>query len=424
MSDPKIKILIVYEKSGMGHEVMANILAEQILQDANLETSRYTITELLQDPLSEFLTKTWVSAWNFCISHNLIWLADGLINYLMRLILLPIGEVSAVAAMHQALDYIAPDILICTADTAGKCLGSWAKEKQVPFFLFVTDLSIFIDLASPDAIHICYFPETANAIQSFPFQLTYWSQKLTRHTQISEQIKFIAKYLYDFVLCYPKNRIYRSINQDYQPQNQAQFHVIGPLREAKHFTSRDKTAIRERWQLSPTDSCILIASGSFGGKFCTKYLKYLDRLALKSLVIIVACGRDETLTIKIKNMARQKQNYRLLALDFVDNLHEWMSAVDVILARPSAGVLLESLLAHTPLLLPRLATANDRGAINFIEKYQLGECFQNQHDFQLKLNLLLEQKEFYQQRINELLKHYPSTFEQQRERLQKILLKR
>jgi UDP-N-acetylglucosamine:LPS N-acetylglucosamine transferase len=422
MSDAKTKILIVYERSGMGHEVMANILVEQILQDANIETLRYTITELLQNPLSEFLTKTWVSAWNFFIRHNLIGLADGLINYLMRLILLPIGEVSSVAAMHQTLDKIAPDILICTADTAGKCLGSWAKEKEIPFFLVITDLSVFIDLVSTNAIHICYFPETVNAIQSFSFKLTYWSDELTRSSKILEQIRFIGKYFYDFVLCYPQNRIYRNINQDYQLQNQARCQVIGPLREAKHFTTREQKKLRDRLELSPVDSCILIISGSFGGNFCTKYLKYLQDFSLTSLVIIVACGRDENLRVKIERMTEKNQTYQVRTLGYVDNLHEWMSAVDVILARPSAGVLLEALLAHTPLLLPRQAAANDRGAISFVEKYQLGECFRNQQDLQIKLKHLLEQKELYQQRIEELLKNYPSTFAEQREILRRIFL--
>ncbi|WP_026733245.1 glycosyltransferase [Fischerella sp. PCC 9605] len=422
MSDAKIKILIVYERSGMGHEVMANILAEQILQGDRVETLRYTITELLQDPLSEFLTKTWVSAWNFFMRYNWIKLADGLINYLMRLILLPIGEVSSVAAMHQTLDKIAPDILICTADSAGKCLGSWAKEKQIPFFLVITDLSVFIDLVSTDAIHICYFPETVNAIQSFSFKLTYWSDELTRSSKISEQIRFIGKYFYDFVLCYSQNRIYRNINQDYQPQNQARCQVIGPLREAKHFTTREQKKLRDRFELPPADSCILIISGSFGGNFCTKHLKCLQDFSLNSLVIIVACGRDENLRVKIEQMAEQNQNYQVRTLGFVDNLHEWMSAVDVILARPSAGVLLEALLAQTPLLLPRQAAANDRGAINFLEKYQLGECFQNQQDLKLKLKRLLEEKELYQNRIATLLKTYPATFAEQRANLSKIIL--
>ncbi len=419
MSDAKIKILIVYERSGMGHEVMANLLSEQILQAAHIETIKYTITELLQDPLSEFLTKAWVSAWNFCMRYNWIKLADGLINYLMRLILLPIGEVSSVAAMHQTLDNIAPDILICTADTAAKSLGSWAKSKQIPFFLVITDLSVFIDLVFPDAIHICYFPETVNAVQSFPFKLAYWSEELTRSTPISQQLGFIAKYLYDFVICYPQNRIYRNIDQDYQPQNHARCHVVGPLREAKHFTTREQNTLREKFQLSPTDSVILIISGSFGGNFCTKYLKYLQNLSLDSLVIIVACGRDEDLRVKIEEIG--KSNSQVRWLGYVDNLHEWMSAVDVILARPSAGVLLESLLARTPLLLPRQAAANDRGAINFIEKYRLGECFKNQQDLGLKLKLLLLAKENYQSRIEELLKKYPSSFEEQRKILCRIL---
>ncbi|MBC1235883.1 hypothetical protein [Nostoc sp. 2RC] len=424
MSDVrKIRILIVYERSGMGHEVMANILANEILQNSQFEILRYTITELLQDPLSELLTKTWVRAWNFLINRNWINVADVLINYLMRFILLPIGEVSSVAAMHQTLDEIAPDIVICTADTAAKSLGSWAKEKQIPFLIVITDLAVFIDLVCPNAIHICYFHETVNAVQSFPFTLTYWADELNRHSKFSQQIRFIGKYLYDFVIWYPQNRIYRNIDRDYQSKNQARCEVIGPLREAKHFAIKEQNKLRDRLQLSPTDSCILIISGSFGGNFCTKYLKYLQSLFLDSLFIIVACGRDEKLRIQVEQIAKQNLNGKVRSLGFVDNLHEWMSAVDIILARPSAGVLLESMLARTPLLLTKKAAANDRGTISFVEKYQLGECFTNRQDLQLKIKRLLDEKEQYQNRIEALLKKYPSTFEEQSANFYNILLR-
>lgn len=419
----KIKVLIVYERAGMGHEIMANILEEQLRQDSQFEIVKQAISDLLHDPLGEWLTNAWVSAWNFFMRHNWIELADALINYLMRLILLPIGEVSSVVAMHEALDQAAPDILICTADTAGKCLGTWAKEKQVPFFLVITDLSIFLDLVSPDAIHLCYFPETANAIQSFPLTLTYWSQRLTRTSTTFEKIQFIGKYFYDFVISYSKNRIYRNIDRNYPLQNHVRCEVIGPLREAKHFTKRDQLSLRHQLQLPPEVPSILIISGSLGGNFCTKYLKLLQTLFQVPLTVIVACGRDERLRTQIQRMSTHTSNCQVRSLGFVDNLQDWMTAVDVILARPSAGVLLEALLSRTPLLFPDRAAANDRGAISFVKKHQLGECFTNANDLKLKLNQLLNQKNFYQAQIHTLLKNYPSTFEEYHNVLQKILLK-
>lgn len=418
----KIKVLIVFERAGMGHEIMANILEEQLRQDSRFEPVKHAISDMLDDPLGEWLTNVWVSAWNFFIRRNWIELADILINYLMRLILLPIGEVSVVAAMHQALDQAAPDILICTADTAGKCLGTWAQEKQVPFFLVITDLSVFLDLISPNAIHLCYFPETVNAIQSFPLTLTYWSQPLVRSSTIFEKIQFIGKYWYDFVVGYSNHRIYRDINRDYPGQNQVRCQVIGPLREAKHFTARDQQILRHQFQLPTEVPAILIMSGSLGGNFCIKYLRLLQTRLQLPLTIIVACGRDERLRSQIQQMAIHSLNCQVRSLGFVENLQEWMTAVDVILARPSTGVLLEALLSHTPLLLPNRAAANDRGAISFVKKYQLGECFTDANDLKLKLHHLLNDREGYCDRIRVLLKNYPSTVEEHREILQKLLL--
>ncbi|MBL1177007.1 MAG: hypothetical protein FWK01_18270 [Pantanalinema sp. GBBB05] len=416
------KVLIIYERSGMGHEVMATILAEQILPNAEVEIVKSTITELLQDPFSEWLTKTWVAAWNFFMRHNWSNVADALINYGMRLLLLPIGEVSAVKAVHQALDQLAPDILICTADTAGKCLGSWAKAQQIPFFLIITDLSIFIDLVSPDAIHLCYFPETVTAIHSFPLTLTYWSSELNRSSSLFSKLQFIGRYLHDFVIHYAQNRIYRNIDRNYPSQNQVACQVIGPLREAKHFTPRNQKTLRRQFDLPPTATCILVISGSLGGHFCIKSLKALQQLTFGDGVVIVACGQDQPLRTKVDRLAAQTPNCQVRSLGFVDNLHEWMSAVDVVLARPSAGVLLEALLARTPLLLPNHAAANDRGAVSFVENHQLGECFRNWQDLQLKLDRLLNEKAHYQRRIDALLKNYPSTFEAQRIHLRQILL--
>ena len=300
-------------------------------------------------------------------------------------------------------------------------MGTWAKERHIPFFLVITELSVFLDLVHPYATHLCYFPETINALQSFPLNLTYWSQDLTRVSSLKEKLCFVGNYLYEFVVCYSQNRIYRNIDRCYPAQNQVHCEVIGLLREAQHFESRDPIALRAKLNLSRERKCILIISGSLGGNFCSRYLRMLQNFKIGSLTLIIACGRDRKLYKTVNHLARLNKNSDIRGLAFVDNLHEWMSACDVILARPSAGILLEALLAKTPLLCPRQATANDRGAIALIEKYQLGEFFSNRRELKLNLTHLLIKILSYRAKINTFLTAYPKTFEAQSRVILKVI---
>ncbi|MEM7761283.1 MAG: glycosyltransferase [Cyanobacteria bacterium P01_A01_bin.40] len=416
------KVLIVYEETGGGHEMMANILVTILAKEPKVTIIIKTVSELVNDPVGDRLAKLWVSGWNTLIRHNLIKLADALINYLMRFTLLPIGEVSIAEPVHEALDLIEPDILICTADVLGKCLGTWAKERQIPYFIVITELSVFLDLVHPYATHICYFPETVNAIRSFPLTLTYWSQDLTRSSSPRDKLRFISNYLYEFVVCYRQNRIYCDIDRHYPAQNSVRCEVIGLLREAQHFQSVERSQLRQQLNIAPDRPCVLIISGSLGGNFCTRYLQTLQNLNLGSLTLIVACGRDKKLFETVNKIVDRTKNIEIRGLDFVDNLHQWISAADLILARPSAGVLLEALLARTPLLFPRQATANDRGAIALVEKYQLGECFECRQELLLKLTRLLDKTSYYQNKIDTFLSVYPNTFEAQSRRILQVIL--
>lgn len=416
------KVLIVSEHTGAGHQMMADILARILARESDVTIIRKTVSELVRDPVGERLTQLWIVGWNTLIQYNLIWLADALINYLMRLVLLPIGEVTATEKIHHSLDRIEPDMVICTADVVVKSLGTWTKQREKPFLMMVTEIAVFLDLIHPHATHICYFPETVNAIQSFPLNLTYWSQDITSDSSFKDKFKFLINYFYDFLVCYRQNRIYRNIDRNYTTQNKVRCEVIGLLREAEHFATTDSKILRTQLNIKSDRPCVLIISGSLGGNFCTRYLKTLGNLDLNSLTLIVACGRDKKTFETINKIANNTKNIHIRGLDYVNNLHQWMSAADVILARPSAGILLEALLAKTPLLFHRQATANDRGAIALVEKYQLGECFSSDRELKLKLTGLLDRSLDYREKIELFISNYPNTFDVQSDVISKIIL--
>ena len=104
------KVLIVYEQTGSGHKMMADILVKILAKEPKVTIIKQTVSELVNDPIGDRLTKLWIGGWNTLVRHNLIRVADALVNYLMRFTLLPIGEVMATKTTHEALDRIEPDI--------------------------------------------------------------------------------------------------------------------------------------------------------------------------------------------------------------------------------------------------------------------------------------------------------------------------
>lgn len=425
MSEPlEIKVLIVYERTGMGHEVMANIIAAHLSHHPHIKIIQKAGSDLIKDPLVDLI----VNAWNFLIRHDLIFLADVLVNYLLRLILLLLATITTTSQLHNKLDEISPDIIICTADGFAKSLGDWATEQKIPIFIIVMDLAVFYDVVHPKATHLCYFPETLNALQSFSLEQTYWSKCLTRASNLGDKTEFVFGYLRDFIFSFPQNNIdniYRNINNKYETKNNIRCEVIGPICEEKHYISHNWKKLREQLKIPIDRPCILMVSGSIGGAGIKKYITVLQEFFQKNLTIIAVCGRDEKLQAKVSKMANQNSHIQVHSLGFVDNLHQWMSAVDVILARPSAGVFRESLLARTPLLLPRRATANDLGTVIFVEKYQIGESFTDNHELTQKLNYILEVgKDRYRTKIDTLLSPYPSTFDECGEMIRDLILKK
>lgn len=239
------KVLIVYEKMGMGHRRMADIL-EDILKEENASIIKCAGSEMIGDTSINIIVKLW----NFLIRKNLTKTADMLLNFILRIFILPFIEVSSTSAYHEKLQEINPDIIICTADGFNKAIGSYAKEKGIPFYIFITEISIFIDLVNPYATHLCYFNEVGEAIRNYDFSKTYYSYELNKETTFLEKIEYILKYYKDFVIYGYKNSIFRNPQYNLKQNNDAKFKVIGPLAEKKHFKEKDINKIKENMDLT------------------------------------------------------------------------------------------------------------------------------------------------------------------------------
>ncbi|MCM8711144.1 hypothetical protein M2651_08895 [Clostridium sp. SYSU_GA19001] len=412
------KILIVYEKMGMGHLRMASIL-EDMLKEEDVEIVKYAGSEMIGDSSINIIVKMW----NFCIKKNLIKTVDVLLNFILRIFILPFIEVSSTGLYHEKLEEINPDIIVCTADGFNKAIGSYAQEKGIPFYIFITEISIFIDLVNPYATHICYFNETGEAIRNYDFSKTYYSYKLNRNTTFLEKVKYILKYYKDFVFFGYKNFIYKNPDRKLEQNNEAKYIVVGPLAERKHFTEKDIEAIKEKYKINNGMDTVILASGSIGGSLLLDMVKIIYKNYDKPLNLIVICGRDENIYNKLNNFDGISFHINLITFKYIEKFDEILAAADCIIGRPSAGIFIESLLNKTPEITFRKATSNDRGTLTMIEKYNIGKVADNKSEVVEALEDILGNKRLYQNNIEKLLAKYNnSTYEDKKELLKEIML--
>lgn len=405
---------------GMGHYRMSSIL-EDMLKGADVEVIKRAGSEMINDSSINGVVKLW----NYCIKKNLIRTVDLLLNFIVRIFILPFIEVSSTEPYHKKLEEINPDIIICTADGFNRAIGTYAKEKGIPFYIFITEVSIFIDLVNPYATHLCYFNETGDAIRSYDFSNAYYSYKLDTHSTFSDKVKYILKYYKDFVLNGYKNSIFRNPDRELPHLNNAKFEVVGPLAEKKHFKSRtqeDITLIKEKFGLNNGKDTVILASGSIGGKFLTEMLEVILKNSGKSMNLVVICGKDVETYNKIEKMKCSSENINLMPFKYIDNFDELLDAADCIIGRPSAGIFIESLLHKAPEITFRTVTSNDMGTLTMIEKYDLGKVIESKKEVTAALEDILSNKEYYKANIEQLINSYCKTYEDKTELLKEIIL--
>jgi UDP-N-acetylglucosamine:LPS N-acetylglucosamine transferase len=415
----KKKILIIYEKMGMGHFRMANILKDMLDGD-DVEITVTAGSDIQQTDD----VYTIVKLWNYFIKKNLIRSCDILINFALRMLVLPFLEAKQDAVFMEKLSKIEPDIIISTADGFNKAIGSYTSERNIPFYIFITEISTFNDLVNANATHICYFNETPEAIRSYDFEDAYFSWRLDSETTFLKKTKYVLRAYNDFVLHAHSNSIFRNPNRPLERMNNAKCEVIGPLAEKKHFTRKDSMEMKNKLGIPTDRDTVLIASGSIGGGFLMEMVRAICRRYTKPVNLLVICGRDKDVYDKVTNyMSKNKNNMiNIMPFEYINNFEEYLSAADCIIARPSAGIFIESMLHGVPMLTFDKVTSNDKGSLTMIEKYSIGEVCSDKGELVPAMEKLLAYKDEYKDNIDKLLSGYYSTYEDKKEALRSIIL--
>lgn len=417
------KVLIVYEKMGMGHLRMANIVAHTLSSETGLKIIKEAGSDLFKINDVRLIGLFW----NYCIRKNWIRVADVVINFMLRLTFMPFAEVSQVTSIHQKLAEIRPDLIISTADVWNNVLGSYAAEHRIPFYIVITDIAIFIDLVNPYATHICYFPETANAVHSFDFQMTYFATTLLRSTSFNQKLKYVLKFYYDYLLHIGSSRkgahsIYRNINRELPAENLAPVKITGPMAAERHFNKLDPAGLKQKLGIATELPTVLISSGSIGGRFLLEIIKNLCIDFKETVNILVMCGNDTQVYQTIQKYHSCHPTLKITPYHYQENFEEYLACADCLIARPSAGIFVESLIHRIPLVSYGASPANDQGTLEIIQKYQTGECCGKGNPLIPAVRKVLAHKEDYQKRIDQLLATDDLTYEAQAMKLKEIIL--
>ncbi len=411
------KVLIVYETMGTGHLRMANII-EDILQDDRLEIVK-AVGNILCQSSGAGLT---VFLWNYLLQKKCVYFLDILVNFLFRLLLLPVSEVESTGRMMDNVEALAPSLIICTSDCYNKILGQYALEHRIPFYTVITDIAIFIDLVSINSTPVVYFPETAEAVRSYDFRLNYFSYVLNRDTGLPQKFAYVGRFLWDYVLMGFRNSIYRDPGRLLVQRNNARCQVIGPLAESKHFQPKNVAALKKKYGLPAEGGILMIVSGGYGGRFVTDVVKSLCRSYERPDNLLAMCGRSQALLQEMAVLKERTRAIKILPYSFTDQFDEFLAMTDCLIFRPSAGVFIESLLGKTPCVVLEPALSNDRGTLAIIKKYGTGEVCRRPEELPATVYKVLDNNRQYRQNIEGLLSRYPRSYEEQGERLRKLFL--
>jgi processive 1,2-diacylglycerol beta-glucosyltransferase len=123
--------------------------------------------------------------------------------------------------------------------------------------------------------------------------------------------------------------------------------TLGIPISAKFLPPVDRNEIRRRLRLEEGRFTVLITSGSFGSGPIREAVLRLQAYSDKIQVIVV-CGINRRLEEDLRAL---QISYPLAVLGFVDNMHELMSASDVVVSRSSGLTTCESLVKRLPLII-------------------------------------------------------------------------
>ncbi|MGH9356134.1 MAG: MGDG synthase family glycosyltransferase [Terriglobia bacterium] len=131
----------------------------------------------------------------------------------------------------------------------------------------------------------------------------------------------------------------------------------------------DRQSIRERLAVRSDLALVLVLFGGTGFGKPRRIVAQLEKINKPFQVVFIA-GKNRALQAELENLCRGVAGWR--ALGWVGNIHEWMTAADLLLSKPGGATLMEACACGLPLLAFDPLPGNEERTCRWIEKWGAG----------------------------------------------------
>jgi processive 1,2-diacylglycerol beta-glucosyltransferase len=139
----------------------------------------------------------------------------------------------------------------------------------------------------------------------------------------------------------------------------------------------DRETARRRLNVLRDVPLLLVLFGGVGFGRAWRIIPELLKVREPHQVVCIA-GRNPRLEGQLRSRCAGDPRFQVLG--WVDNMHEWMAAADLLLSKPGASTFIEALCSGLPLLAFEPLPGNERRACDLIEKWQVGTWVRRRGD--------------------------------------------
>ncbi len=148
----------------------------------------------------------------------------------------------------------------------------------------------------------------------------------------------------------------------------------------------DRAAVREKLGVKSDALQVLVTLGSQG--FGQPELIVNEILKVPHPIeVIMVTGRNRRVKARLTKYCERQPQVRVLG--WVDNMHEWMQASDLMISKPGGGTLNEGFACGLPMLAFNPLPGNEERTCRWIEKWGAGLWIRNPRDLVPALTALL-----------------------------------
>jgi processive 1,2-diacylglycerol beta-glucosyltransferase len=148
----------------------------------------------------------------------------------------------------------------------------------------------------------------------------------------------------------------------------------------------DRLTARKRLEIEPEVPLLLVLFGGTGFGKPGRILAEIEKVR-KPLQAVFITGKHRRLEEEVRGLCRDRPHFRVLG--WVNNMHEWMAAADLVVNKPSGVALLEAMSSGLPFLAVDPLPGNELRHCNLIERWSVGHWVRRHADLAPTIERLL-----------------------------------